>query len=155
MFYEQPQRGSNLSIQVWCLVYLSAGFNLSFLLMSGTCTALPVTSAGFTRDYSYFRCLPPMYLHWWPHPTHPWQDEEYYPLVPYFWHPPPLCKDMHISRLYLSAIHRITFISMNFLYVQNKPNHKKKTSHFIVGTHMSIHTYMPNISSKAAILRSV
>jgi hypothetical protein len=33
---------------------------------------------------------------------------------------------MYISRIYLSAIHRITFISMNLLYLQNKQNHTKK-----------------------------
>ena len=60
IFYEQSQRGRNLVTQVWCLVYLSAGFNLSFHMMSGTCAALPVMSAGFTKDYSYISCLPPM-----------------------------------------------------------------------------------------------
>jgi len=60
IFYEQSQRGHNLVTQVWCLVYLSAGFNLSFHLMKGTRAVLPVTSAGFTKDYSYLSRLPPM-----------------------------------------------------------------------------------------------
>jgi len=59
IFYEQSQRGHNLVTQVSCLVYLSAGFNLSFH-MSGTCAALLVTPAGFTKDYSRLRYLPPM-----------------------------------------------------------------------------------------------
>jgi hypothetical protein len=60
IFYEQSQRGRNLVTQVWCLVYLSVGFHFSFHLMSGTCAGLPVTSGGFTTDYSYLSCLPPM-----------------------------------------------------------------------------------------------
>jgi hypothetical protein len=61
IFYEQTQRGRYFVTQVWSLVYLSAGFNLSFHLMSGTCAAFPVTSAGFTKDYSYVSCLPPIF----------------------------------------------------------------------------------------------
>jgi hypothetical protein len=51
IFYEQSQRGRNLLTQMWCLVYLSAGFNLSFPLKKGTRASLPVTSVGFTKNY--------------------------------------------------------------------------------------------------------
>jgi len=51
IFYEPSQRRRNLVTQVWCLVYLSAGFNLSFPLKKGTRAALPVTSVGLTKNY--------------------------------------------------------------------------------------------------------
>ena len=51
IFYEQSQRAHNLVTQVWCLVYLSAGFVLSFPLTKGTHGALTVTSVGFTKNY--------------------------------------------------------------------------------------------------------
>jgi len=67
IFYEQSQRGRNLVTQEWCLIYLSVGFHFNFHPMSGTCAGLPVTSVGFTTDYSYLSCLPPM-IHFFLHP---------------------------------------------------------------------------------------
>jgi len=112
IFYEESQRGWNLVTQVWCLVYLSTGFEFSS-------DEWNLCSVACNFSWLHQRLFIFVFL--------PWSTDSLF-----FWHsPPPLHKVMHISRIYLSAIHRVTFISMDLLYLQNKQNHTKKKKHRI------------------------
>lgn len=137
IFYEQSQRWCNLLTQMWCLICLSEGFEFS---------SDEWNLCSFAHNFRWLhkRLFTFILLPWIfigdpvPHIHGRMKNSIHWFTV--FDIPPPLHKNKHSSRIYLPAIHRITFISMNLLYVQNIQNHKKKNFAFHCWySHMSIH----------------